>query len=76
MQASKQYNKSIYIYNEIIQKQPEAYAYSNRGLAKSALGNRQGAMTDMNTAAELFRQQGQMDSYQKAMGLLKKLQGG
>jgi tetratricopeptide (TPR) repeat protein/S1-C subfamily serine protease len=54
----------------------DAEAYGNRGLAKSALGNRQGAINDMSTAAQLFRQQGRMDFYQKAMGILKKLQGG
>jgi tetratricopeptide (TPR) repeat protein/S1-C subfamily serine protease len=50
-----------------------AKAYSNRGNAKSDLGNKQGAITDLSKAAELFRQQGQMEDYQKAMGLIANL---
>jgi tetratricopeptide (TPR) repeat protein/S1-C subfamily serine protease len=46
----KQYNKSIDIYNAIIRKQPEAYAYLNRGSAKSDLGNRQEAIADYDRA--------------------------
>jgi tetratricopeptide (TPR) repeat protein/S1-C subfamily serine protease len=49
-QDSKQYNKAIDIYNEIIQKRPEAYAYYNRGLAKSALGNKKEAIADYDRA--------------------------
>jgi tetratricopeptide (TPR) repeat protein/S1-C subfamily serine protease len=47
---SKQYHKSIDIYNDIIQKQPEAYAYLNRGRAKSALGNKKEAIADYDRA--------------------------
>jgi tetratricopeptide (TPR) repeat protein/S1-C subfamily serine protease len=49
-QESKQYNKSISIYNEIIQKEPKAYAYTNRGKAKSALGNKKEAIADYDRA--------------------------
>ncbi len=51
-----------------------AYAYGNRGLAKYAIGNKQGAIADTSKAAELFRQQGQIDLYQKAMGFLEKIE--
>ncbi len=38
--TNKQYNKSIAIYNKIIQAQPESYTYNNRGLSKQqAMGN-------------------------------------
>jgi tetratricopeptide (TPR) repeat protein/S1-C subfamily serine protease len=47
---SKQYNKSIDIYNEIIKKQPEAYAYYNRGIVKFTLGNKQEAIADYDRA--------------------------
>jgi tetratricopeptide (TPR) repeat protein/S1-C subfamily serine protease len=49
-------------------------AYYNRGIARYQLGNKQGAIADMSNAAELFRQKGQMDLYQKALSFLKKLQ--
>jgi hypothetical protein len=52
-----------------------AEAYLNRGIAKYELVNKQGAITDTRKAAELFRQKGQTDLYQKAMVLLKKFQG-
>jgi tetratricopeptide (TPR) repeat protein len=69
--------EAITDYDRVIAMNPkDAEAYGNRGVAKSALGNRQGAIADMNIAAELFRQQGRMDLHQKAMGLLKRFQGG
>jgi tetratricopeptide (TPR) repeat protein/S1-C subfamily serine protease len=46
----EQYNESIYIYNEIIQKRPEAYVYVNRGNAKSELGNKKEAIADYDRA--------------------------
>jgi tetratricopeptide (TPR) repeat protein/S1-C subfamily serine protease len=53
-----------------------ADAYQARSAIKYiVLGNKQGAINDLTTASELFRQQKQMDSYQKAMKLLKTLQG-
>ncbi len=69
-EAIADYDRAIIINPE------DAKAYYNRGSAESELGNRQGAITDMSTAASLFRQQGQIDLYHKAMGNLKKLQGG
>jgi tetratricopeptide (TPR) repeat protein/S1-C subfamily serine protease len=46
----KQYHKTIAIYSEIIQKQPESYVYYNRGLANYDLGNKQEAILDFNRA--------------------------
>ncbi len=64
-------------YDRAIALNPKyAYAYYNRGNAKSDLGNKQGAIADLSKAAELFRQQGRIDLYQKAMGLLERVQGG
>jgi tetratricopeptide (TPR) repeat protein/S1-C subfamily serine protease len=68
---------AILDYDRAIAINPKyAGAYLNRAAAKFALGNKKEAITDMNTAADLFRQQGRMDLYQKVMGNLKKLQGG
>jgi tetratricopeptide (TPR) repeat protein/S1-C subfamily serine protease len=59
-------------YDRAIALNPKyAPAYNNRGNAKSVTGDKQGAIVDMSKAAELFRQQGQMDLYQKAIGLLE-----
>jgi tetratricopeptide (TPR) repeat protein/S1-C subfamily serine protease len=52
-----------------------AQAYNNRGNAKSDLGQKAAAIQDVRTAAELFRQQGQMDLYQRAIDLIGQLQG-
>jgi tetratricopeptide (TPR) repeat protein/S1-C subfamily serine protease len=50
-----------------------AEAYGNRGNVKSALGQKIAAMQDMSTASELFRQQGRMDDYQKAIAWLEQI---
>jgi tetratricopeptide (TPR) repeat protein/S1-C subfamily serine protease len=47
---SKQYNRAIAIYDEMIQKYPEAYVYVNRGVAKVGLGNNQDAIIDFDRA--------------------------
>jgi tetratricopeptide (TPR) repeat protein len=51
------------------------WAYFDRGNAKADLGDKQGGITDLTKAAKLFRQQNQMYDYNKAMGLIRKLQG-
>jgi tetratricopeptide (TPR) repeat protein len=50
-------------------KYAEAYYY--RGVAKAELGQQESAIQDIRKAAELFRQQGRMDLYQKAMDLIR-----
>jgi S1-C subfamily serine protease/tetratricopeptide (TPR) repeat protein len=49
----KQYKAAIAIYDQIIKMQPGAIAYSNRGNAKYALGDKQGAISDFNQAISL-----------------------
>jgi tetratricopeptide (TPR) repeat protein/S1-C subfamily serine protease len=51
-----------------------AKAYANRGDTRSNLGQKVEAIRDMRAAAELFRQQGRIDDYQRAMDLIKQLQ--
>jgi tetratricopeptide (TPR) repeat protein len=48
-------------------------AYYHRGNIRSDLGDKNGAIADLTTAAELFRQQAQMDSYRAAIDLLAKI---
>ncbi len=63
-------------YNLAIKINPSyAIAYLNRGTDKSELGDKQGAIADLSKGAELFRQQGQMDNYQRAMSILAQLKG-
>ncbi|MFN5989420.1 MAG: tetratricopeptide repeat protein [Dolichospermum sp.] len=51
----------------------DAQAYYNRGVAKSALGDKAGAIKDLETAKQLFQQQGNTQNAQKAQELLNKL---
>ena len=68
--------EAIIDYDRAIALNPnDVRSYNNRGIAKSNLGDKQGAIMDTKKAAELFRQQGQIDLYQKAIIRLKKLQG-
>jgi tetratricopeptide (TPR) repeat protein len=46
----KEYRASIAIYDNLISKQPEAYAYSNRGAIKSNLGQKQAEIIDYDRA--------------------------
>lgn len=45
-----------------------------RGIAQSKLGNRQEAVADLEKAAQLFREKGDMAKYQWALDMLKKVQ--
>ena len=53
----------------------DADTYYNRGLTKSQLGQKQAAIADLAIAAELFRQQNQLDLYQKVMELIQQIRG-
>jgi tetratricopeptide (TPR) repeat protein len=45
--------------------------YYNRGLTKSELGDNQGAINDLTQAAELFKQQGQLDLANRTLAIVK-----
>jgi tetratricopeptide (TPR) repeat protein len=65
---------AIIDYDRAISLNPQlTNAYYHRGNIRSNLGDKQGAITDLKTAAELFRQQSQMNSYQAAIDLLAKI---
>jgi tetratricopeptide (TPR) repeat protein/S1-C subfamily serine protease len=53
LMGKKQYSAAISILDEIIRKNPQTYAYYNRGKIKFSLGNTQGAIADFNRAIAL-----------------------
>ena len=66
------YQGAIRDFDKAIAINPQfAMAYINRGITKS--GPKQWMIADLSKAAELFRQQGQMDLYEKTMGLIAQL---
>ncbi|OBQ24398.1 MAG: hypothetical protein AN481_13985, partial [Aphanizomenon flos-aquae LD13] len=61
-------------YTQAIPTNPQdAEAYSNRGVAKYALGDKAGAIKDLETAKQLFQQQGNTQNAQKVQEILNKL---
>jgi tetratricopeptide (TPR) repeat protein len=50
-----------------------ANAYFNRSITKYRMGNKQDAIADMSKAAEIFKKEGEVDSYQEAMGNIEKM---
>ncbi len=61
-------------FNRAIKINPDSSdGYVNRSIVKAELGDKQGAIKDMTKAADLFRQQGRMDLYTKAMSIVEEL---
>ena len=61
-------------YTQAITINPQlAIAYGNRGLAKSESGDKAGAIKDLETAKQLFQQQGNTQNAQKVQEILNKL---
>lgn len=52
-----------------------ADAYFNRGLARKLTGNKAGAIADLITAANIYRQQQQQTNTDEAMSLVRELKG-
>ena len=71
------YQEAINDYDRFIALAPnnEAIAkfYVLRSYAKLEVGNKQGAIADMTTASEIFRQQNKMDDYQKTMKFVQEM---
>lgn len=49
----KRYPEAIALYDKIIAKEPKAWLYSNRGNAKSELGDNKGALADYDSAIRI-----------------------
>jgi tetratricopeptide (TPR) repeat protein/S1-C subfamily serine protease len=70
------YQEAITDYTEAIGLKPDfADAYNARGLAKAEIGDKQGAIEDLQKAAQLFREQGNDDAYQVAQTKIREIQG-
>uniref|UniRef100_UPI0035C9E8C3 tetratricopeptide repeat protein n=1 Tax=uncultured Nostoc sp. TaxID=340711 RepID=UPI0035C9E8C3 len=52
----------------------DALAYYNRGIFRADLGDKKGAITDLQQAADIFKQQGKIENYQKALEIINRLQ--
>ena len=62
-------------YNQALRINPNyAHAYYNRGVARRDSGDKPGAIQDFQKAADLYQQQGDKDSYEKAINFLRRLQ--
>jgi serine protease Do len=79
LSAGEKYKKSdfrgaIADFDQALRIQPDyAAAYYNRGIARSALGDKQGAIADLKTAARLFQQQGRPADAQRILELIQQL---
>ncbi|MCC5631375.1 tetratricopeptide repeat protein [Nostoc sphaeroides CHAB 2801] len=61
--------------NEALRLKPEdADVYYYRGLARILVKDNQGARQDFEKAADLYKQQGKADDYQKVMAKIRELQ--
>lgn len=70
----QKYSRAIEDYDKAIALNPEiAYAYGLRGFANYNLNNTSQAKQDIETAAKLFKQQGNQGYYQDMLEALKEL---
>ena len=59
-------------YTEAIRLKPDyADAYYDRGVAKIELGDKKGALTDLQLAAQLFRSQGKTERHKETLTLIE-----
>ncbi|WP_331001045.1 tetratricopeptide repeat protein [Nostoc commune] len=58
-------------FNQAIKINPNlAEAYYNRGSVRFNLGDKQGAIADLQKAADLFQQEGKTQDYQDAIAIV------
>ena len=73
---AQNYQGLIADYDQALRLNPDyAHAYYNRGIAKSGLGDKQGAISDYKKVAKLFQQQGNTKNYNLAASAVKRLGG-
>ncbi|MBN3907741.1 MAG: tetratricopeptide repeat protein [Nostoc sp. NMS1] len=71
----KNYKQVLPDLNEAIRLKPDfAVAYYKRGAFRLVIADKQGGITDLQKAAQIYRNQGDITSYQQIQYVLKKLQ--
>ncbi|MGV0025783.1 DUF3352 domain-containing protein [Phormidesmis priestleyi] len=74
--AEKDFGGAIAHLSRVIRLDPEsAQAYENRGLAHAALKNQPSALEDLQKAAKLYQQQGNVTAQQRVEKAIQKLKG-
>ena len=72
LMKEKNFQGAIEQYSQAIEYNSEyAEAYTNRAVAKAQLGDRSGAVADLQQAATLFQQQGNTEAYQQIQQALQ-----
>jgi len=68
-------HKAIENYTQALKYYPDnADIYQNRAIARAKLGDKKGAIADIETASQLYRQQNNLPGYQQALNLLRQFQ--
>ena len=69
------YKGAVADFSEVIRLKPDdTDVYYHRGLARIQVKDNQGARQDFEKAADLYKQQGKADDYQKVMAKIRELQ--
>lgn len=69
------YQKALLDFDRAIGLKPDlAVAYYNRGYVRQELGDKKGAIEDFRQGATLSQQQGDTDTYQQALEIIRKLE--
>ncbi len=69
------YQQALADYNQAISLNPDfALAYYNRGYVRQKLADKQGAIDDFRQGANLSLQQGDQETYQQALEIIKNLE--
>ncbi|NEP80346.1 MAG: serine protease, partial [Okeania sp. SIO3B3] len=72
----REYKQAIAEFNQAIQINPKyAFAYYARGIAYKRNRNQKKAISDFDKAADLYKQQGNQEWYQRSLDQLKELRG-
>lgn len=75
LMEEKDFQGAIEQYNQALEAYPDyAEAYTTRAIAKAQLGDKSGAIADLEQAATLFRQQGNTEAYQQIQQVLQQAQ--
>jgi tetratricopeptide (TPR) repeat protein len=69
------YQRSLEDYNQAIKLNPDlAIAYYNRGYVYQKLGDKKAALQDFKQGANLSQQQGDLDTYNQALEMIRELE--